>query len=161
MFRREPVVAVFVAIALIWGYGTAVLAEAAGLNPLVAPASIAVVTAAFGWMRRGRDVVEVIGAALAVSYAAYVGLALARVPHSDAMLVHWTITPLRGQWLAALIGGLPFALIFTIFVAVPASWIPRRGHAGPAVEDRLGAFIRDYDPARARPRPAAPPPSPP
>jgi hypothetical protein len=160
MFRREPVVAVFVPIALIWGYGTAVLGDAAGLNALVAPASVAVLAAAFGWMRRGRDVVEVIVPALAVSYAAYVGIALARVPQSDVMLVHFAITPLRGQWPAALIGGLPFALIFAIFVAAPVSWIPRRA-GGDAVEDRLGAFIKDYDPSRARRREAAPPGSPP
>jgi hypothetical protein len=157
MLRREPVVAMFLGIALIWGFGTAFLADAAGLNPLVAPASAAVVAAAFGWMRRGRDVTEVVGPAFAVAYLTYAGLALARIPQSDAVVVHWAITPLRGQWPAALIGGIPFALIFAIFVAVPVSWIPRRRRAGAVVEDRLGTFIKEYDPSRSRPRDEAAP----
>jgi hypothetical protein len=156
MFRREPMVAVFLGIALIWGYATAVLAGAAGLNPLVAPASAAMVVAAFGWTRRGRDVVEVFAPALAVAYAAYVGLAVTRLSSHEIIITYWSLTPLNYQWPAALVGGIPFALIFALFVAVPVSWLPLRRRSSPAVEDRLGTFIKEYDAARARPRGDAP-----
>ncbi len=120
------------------------------------------IVAAFGWTLRGRDVTEVVGPAMAVSYAAYIGLAFARVPQSSAIIVHWALVPLSHQWPAAVIGGLPFALIFAIFIAVPVSWIPLRHGTGPAVEDRLGTFIKEYDVVRLRqrdeagPRPSSP-----
>lgn len=157
MARWEPSVWVFVGVALIWGCGAAVLADLAGWSPLAAPASTVVLLGAFGWMRRERDSIEVIAPALVIAYLAYAGLAMWRLSQPNMLLSEqatpWPIgylpdRPLTDYWPVALIGGIPIALILTIFVAVPASMLPLRRSldaASAEVDARFAAFFKEWN----------------
>lgn len=163
MARWEPSVWAFVAIALLWGCGAAVLGDRANWSPLAAPASTIVLLGAFGWMRRDRDAIEVIGPAVVVAYLAYVGLALWRLSQPNMLLAEqstpWPIgylpdRSLTDYWPVALIGGIPVALILTIFVAVPASMLPLRRSldaANAEVDARFGAFFKEWNALHMRP----------
>jgi len=157
MARWEPSVWLFVAIALLWGCGAAVLGDRADWNPLVAPASTVVLLAAFGWVRRKRDAIEVIAPAVVVAYLAYAGLAIWRLSQPNMLLADqatpWPIgylpdRPLTDYWPVALIGGIPVAMILTVFVAVPASMLPLRRSldaANAEVDARFAAFFKEWN----------------
>lgn len=157
MARWEPSVWAFVGVALIWGCGAAVLADLADWSPLAAPASTVVLLGAFGWVRRDRDSIEVIAPALVIAYLAYVGLAMWRLSQPNLLLAEqgtpWPIgylpdRPLTDYWPVALIGGIPIALILTVFVAVPASMLPLRRSldaAGAEVDARFAAFFKEWN----------------
>ena len=112
---------------------------------------------AFGWMRRDRDAIEVIAPAVVVAYLAYVGLALWRLSQPNMLLADqatpWPIgylpdRPLTDYWPVALIGGIPIALILTVFVAVPASLLPLRRSldaANAEVDARFAAFFKEWN----------------
>jgi hypothetical protein len=141
--RWEPLVAVFVIVALLWGSGAALYVDTVGWNPVLASVSIAIVVAAFGWMRRGRDILEVVLPAFVVSYAAYVGLALVRASHDDLFATHWKIVPVRSHVPEILLGGVALALMFTVCVAIPISMIPLRGRATGRDDERFWRFVSE------------------
>jgi hypothetical protein len=148
--RWEPVVAVSLVVALLWGIGASLLVDALGWSPLVASVSTVVVVAAFGWTRRGRDILDVVLPAFAVSYAAYIGLALVRASHSDLFATHWRIVPVRSHVPEILLGGVAIALILTICVAIPISMIPGRTRIEGRSHERFWTFVREQNAMRAR-----------
>lgn len=124
MTRSRPIVAVAAAVTLGWGVIVTALGSALDWNPLVAPGSLLVPIATFGLLCRGRDVVDAMGPCFIVSYAGYLGIAAVRAAQSELVFTAWTIAPLSAMWPAILLCGVPFALIWTIAVALPASRIP-------------------------------------
>ena len=147
----NPVVAGFVGLALIGGYGASVLCTAAGINAVVVPIALVVLMAAFGWTRRDRDVLDVFVPSFLVAYAGFLGVALARVPHTSLPRRNdvWYVGPLMSSgplsdlWPLVLVGGVVIALVLTIAVAVPVSMIPVRRAAVPGANDRFLAFIAE------------------
>ncbi len=153
MSRWEPLVAVFIVIALLWGGAGAVLVDAADWAPLTAPASVAVLLAGFGWARRGRDVVDVVVPGFFVAYAAYVGLALARLSGPNLIALEWRFPPLAYHLPAVLLAGLPFGLILAVFVAVPVALLAPRRPAGRADSERFWNFVHEQNARHAQPPP--------
>jgi hypothetical protein len=152
MRRFEPVVVAFAGIALAWGFASASLADAFDWDPVVAPASTAVLVALFGWLRRGREILEVAAPAFAVSYAAYVGLAVARLAQLDQAQAHVRIDPLDHRWPPVLLAGIAFALIFTVCVAVPASMLLRRRHVENERDEHFWKIVREQNAANRTPK---------
>jgi hypothetical protein len=119
----------FVVVAIGWSFGAAIVGDALGWNALVVPLGSALVVALFGWSRRGRDVVDVFAAAMMVSYAAFLGLALARIVNPIVLAEEpamWYGSELHLRWPVVLLAGLAYALILTTFVAIPFALIPVR-----------------------------------
>jgi hypothetical protein len=144
----SPVVVGFAAAALIGGYAASALGTAAGFNAVAVPLALVVVMAAFGWTRRGRDVLDVFGPSFLVAYAGFLGVALARVPHTSLprsnMLyagVLGTAGPLSNLWPLVLVGGAIIALVLTIAVAVPVALIPVRRTRKPGANAEFFAFL--------------------
>jgi hypothetical protein len=154
MRRLEPIVVAFFVIALLWGFATASVADANGWNPVVAPVSTAVLIAVFGWLRRGREILDVAAPAFAVSYAAYVGLAAARLAQFDDAQAHVRIDLLDHRWPPVLLAGVGFALIFTVCIAVPASAMWRRRHVEVERDTRFWAIVREQNAAHGTPKDA-------
>jgi drug/metabolite transporter superfamily protein YnfA len=148
MRRLEPIVVAFFGIALLWGFATAMLADAAGWDPIVAPASTAVPIALFGWLRRGRELLDVAAPAFAVSYAAYIGLAVVRLAQFDEAQAHVRVDLLDHRWPPVLLAGVAFALIFTVCIAVPASALTRRRHVENERDTRFWTIVREQNAAR-------------
>ncbi len=145
MRRLEPIVVAFCAIALLWGFASASLADAMDWDPVVAPASTAVLVALFGWLRRGREILDVAAPAFAVSYAAYVGLAVARLAQFDHAQAHVRFDLLDHRWPPVLLAGIAFALIFTVCIAVPASVLLRRRRAETERDVRFWSIVREQN----------------
>jgi hypothetical protein len=143
--RWEPVVTVFVAVAFLWGFSAARLVDALGWNPLVASLSITLIVGAFGWMRRGRDILDVLAPGFALSYAAYIGLALVRASHDDLFATHWKIVPVRSHVPEILLGGVALALMMTICVAIPLSMISVRPREAKTDRERFWRFVREQN----------------
>ncbi len=125
------VAAAFVVTAFAASFGLAFVGDVLGWNALVVPLAAAVVVALFGWSRRGRDVVDVFAAAMAVSYAAFLGLAVARVANPVVLAAEpamWYGSELHLRWPAVLLAGIAYALILAVFVAIPPALIPVRPH---------------------------------
>ena len=133
----------FLGVALAWGFGVAIAGDAAGWDPLVAPLSSVVVIAAFGWLRRGRDVVDVFAQGIGISYAAFLGLALARVTQPNMIAADWWLEPLNARWPVVLLAGIAYALILTVFVAMPIALIPVRPHLDIERNARFLSLITD------------------
>jgi hypothetical protein len=135
----------FVAVAIGWSFGAAVVGDALGWNALVVPLGSVVLVALYGWSCRGRDVVDVFAAGMAVSYAAFLGLALARIANPIVLAddVLWYGSPLHLAWPAVLLAGLAYALILTTFVAIPAALIPVRPHLDRERNARFLSLLRD------------------
>ena len=148
MRRLEPVVVVFAVIALLWGFGAAAFADALEWNP-VAGAAIAVLPiAVFGWLRRGREIIHVAAPSFVVAYCAYVGVAIVRIAQLDNVPVHFGMDLLDHRWPPVLMAGVAFALITTVFVAVPASWLQRRRHVENERDARFWSIVADANAAR-------------
>jgi hypothetical protein len=128
MTRFTPFVAVAVAavLTLAGGAVAAALGSALNWNPVIAPAALIVPVAAFALTCRGRDVVEAFAASFAVAYAGYLGLAAVRAAHADLVFTALSIAPISALWPAIVLAGIPFALIYTVAIALPASRIPTR-----------------------------------
>jgi hypothetical protein len=138
---------VFAVIALLWGFGAAAVADALEWNP-VAGAAIAVVPiAVFGWLRRGREIIHVAAPSFVVAYCAYVGIAIARMAQLDGVPPHFGMDLLDHRWPPVLMAGIAFALIATVFVAVPASWLQRRRHVENERDTRFWAIVADANAA--------------
>ncbi len=153
MKRLEPIVVVFAAGALLWGFGIASFADMAEWNPVAAAASAVVPVALFGWLRRGREILDVAAPAFAVAYAAYVGLAIARLAQFDGVPAHVRIDVLDHRWPPILVAGVAFALILTVCIAVPASMIPRRRRTANAEGNaRFWAFVEEQNAAHGAPK---------
>jgi hypothetical protein len=146
----SPVVVGFAAAALIGGYAASALGTGAGFNAVVAPLALVAVMAAFGWTRSGRDVLDVFGPSFLVAYAGFLGVALARVPHTSLPHANswWSgpliaAGPLSNLWPLVLVGGAIVALVLTIAVAVPVSLIPVRRTREPGANAEFFAFLDD------------------
>ena len=153
MKRVEPIVIVFAVIALPWGYGASALADAAGWNPVAGAACALVPVAVFGWLRRGREIIDVAAPSFAVAYAAYVGLAIARIAQLDHVSVRFGIDLLDNHWPPVLVAGIAFALIATVFIAVPASALQRRRHVENERDTRFWAIVSEQNAARGASKP--------
>jgi hypothetical protein len=145
--RVAPTVIVFAGIALLWGFGAAAFADAVDWNPVVPAASIIVPVAVFGWLRRGREILDVAAPAFAVAYAAYVGLAIARIAQFDNVPARFGMDLLDHRWPPVLFVGGAFALILTVFVAVPASMLRRERHVETERNARFWAIVADHNAA--------------
>lgn len=148
MRRLKPIVAVFAFAALLWGFGAAWIAGALGWNPVVAAVAAVVPVAVFGWLRRGRELIDVAAPSFAVAYAAYVGLAIVRVAQLDGLQPSFRIDLLDHRWPPVLMAGVAFALILTVCIAVPASLMQRHRHVENERNARFLAFIADRGTAR-------------
>jgi hypothetical protein len=153
MRRLEPIVAVFCAVAAAWGFASASIADAVGWDPVVAPASTAVVIAVFGWLRRGREILDVAAPAFAVAYSAYVGLAVARLSQFDQAQAHVRIDVLDHRWPPVLLAGVAFALIFTVCIALPASMLRRSRHVRSERDERFWSIVREQNAANGMRKP--------
>ena len=142
------VVVGYAGLALLWGFGAAWIADVVGWNPVVAAASAVVPVGVFGWLRRGREVLEVAAPSFAVAYAAYVGLAIVRVAQFDELQPQLRIDLLDHRWPPILAAGLAFALILTVCVALPASLLQRSRHVATERDARFLAFIDEHRPPR-------------
>ena len=147
MGRLEPIVIVFCGIALLWGFASATFAESVGWDPIIAPASTALVVAVFGWLRRGREILDIAAPSFAVAYFGYVGLAIVRLAQFDAVPASIRIDPLDHRWPPVLLAGIAFALIFTVCIAVPASALVRRPHVGNERDERFWKIVREQNAA--------------
>ncbi len=147
MRRLEPIVVAFSVVALLWGFATASLADANGWNPVVAPLSSAALIAVFGWLRRGREILDVAAPAFAVSYAAYVGLAVARLAQLDQAQAHVRIDVLDHRWPPVLLAGVAFALILTVCIAFPASALRRSRPVRNERDERFWSIVREQNAA--------------
>jgi len=139
------VTAAFVVLAIAWSFGGAVVGDALGWNALLVPLGSVVLIALYGWSCRGRDVVDVFAAGMAVSYAAFLGLALARIANPIVLAddVLWYGSQLHPAWPAVLLAGLAYALILTTFVAIPAALIPVRPHLERERNARFLSVLRE------------------
>ncbi|MEA2665844.1 MAG: hypothetical protein QOI11_2788, partial [Candidatus Eremiobacteraeota bacterium] len=81
--RSTAWIAALAAGALLWGTAVTVLGDGAGWPWYAAPAAIAALAGAFGWLRRGREIATVFGLGFVLSYAAIAGLALVRFAELD------------------------------------------------------------------------------
>lgn len=151
------IVVAFVLLALGWGFGSSYIGGVWGLDPLIAPISSACVLAAFGWLSRGHDVPAVFGRGTLIAYAAFIGLALDRATQDTVIVTGFRLTPLNALWPVTLLGGVAFALILSVAVAVPISQIPRKSPIDAEHNERFLAAIdglahRDAPPrSKARP----------
>jgi hypothetical protein len=153
--RREPVVTVFLGIALLWGFVVTVLIDLAGWDLLAAPASIVVLVGAFGWYRRGPDsIIKMIGLAAICAYVAIVGTAVVRLAELNVSTGQAN-TELGAQWPSILIGGIPFALMSAIFIAMPVSMLPARRQPVSERDQRFLRFILMRAHRHAGPSPAS------
>jgi hypothetical protein len=164
---RWKVVVAFGAAALVCAYGASVLADAIGLNPLVVAAGAFVFVAVFGYTRRDDDILDIAFPAFIIAYAAFLGMALARVPHTavPSLTPSWALGPLGNigslgeRWPFVLLAGVPFALILTVAAAVPGSLIPRRRRLDPHAHDSFWSAVAEQNAKQqAAPRPPGKPP---
>ena len=136
-------------VAPLWGLGASLTGDAAGWNPLIASASPLVLLAAFGWIRRGRELLDVFAPAVGVAYAAFIGLALARAVDSNLIAATYNggamhrMVPIT-SWPLILVAGIAYAFAFAIFAALPASMLAGRPKVDPAADARFWAFVRDH-----------------
>lgn len=135
------VVVAFVLLALAWGFGSSYIGGVAGLNPLIAPITSACVLAAFGWVSRGQDAPAVFGRGFVIAYAAFIGLALDRATQETLIVTGFRISALNTLWPVTLLGGVTFALILSVAIAVPISQIPRKRRVDAEHNDRFLATI--------------------
>lgn len=141
--RRWASVIAFAGLAAGWEYGFTRYADAAGWEPIVAPASAAFLLAAFGWSARGDDAPATVGRAFLIAYAAWLGLACARTEHQSELLEMWHLDPLRERVAVVLLAGIAYALVLTVFVALPASLGARRRPHPSGRDDAFWSFIHD------------------
>lgn len=164
--RGKPHLLIFVALALLWSAAATFASIRAHASGFVAPLCTVLPVAAFAWTRRDRELGEVFGPAAAVSYAAFLGLALVRVPQLTFApldpLWSWHHGPLvltgsvAGQWPIVLVGGLIYALALTVLIALPVSQITPRPKTDPRAQDRFWALVAERN-ARAAAGPTPPP----
>lgn len=148
MVRLDRCTVIFVVGALLWGAGASLAADALDASPLAAPASVLAVVALFAWLRRGRDILDVVAPSFLVSYAGYLGLAIVRASQPNMVAAQWLILSLDRQWPVILLGGVAFALIATVFVGIPVSAIPRR--RPKPVESPFWDFVHERNAAMRR-----------
>ncbi|HEY0393118.1 MAG TPA: hypothetical protein VGD01_01360 [Candidatus Elarobacter sp.] len=162
--RSRRFAVAFVVLGLVWGYVTTVALDAAGVNGFFSAAAIALVVGAFAWLRRSRELDEIFMPAIAIAYAAYVGIALARVGDvtlPGASFAQLRVAPLleagpmAERWPIVLAAGIPFALFFAVAVAWPVSMLPDRRKRDPHAHDAFWSAVADINTAAAAP-PARP-----
>ena len=140
---------IFTIAALVVDYVVALASAKLLINPIAAPIVGLFMVAAFGWTRRGRDILEVYIPAFVVAYFAYLGFAIYRAsqtyaPSPTPGLHGWAAMQYHGgAWPLVLVVGIFFALIATTVIALPISMIrvsePRRD---PAADARMAEFLR-------------------
>jgi len=90
-----------------------------------------------------RDVVDVFAQGIGISYAAFLGLALARVTQPNMIAADWWLEAAQRPLAGVLLAGLAYALILTVFVAIPIALIPVRPHLDTERNARFLAFLHD------------------
>jgi len=140
---------VFIAGSFACGYVTTAVVDTAHWAPLFAVAPVALIAAAFGWLRRREDILQVVLPSIVIAYAGYVGIAAARVPHMIitpmgylSFFTSAVVDPFDQRWPIVLMAGVPVALILAIAIALPVSKIPSR-HKVSHADDALWAFISE------------------
>jgi hypothetical protein len=142
----------WVAGSLAAGYAGSLLGDAFGWSALVAPGLTFVVAAAFGWTRRGREVLEVFAPAVLVGYASFVGLAIARATDANAIAtemygggpIHLYGTVQITSWPLILVGGVAYAFAVAILAALPASSLVRPPRVDREADARFWTFVREH-----------------
>jgi hypothetical protein len=147
MVSRRTIVLAMLGITVLWGFGAAVLTHAAGWSPVVAFVFTLVPIAGFGWLSRGREVVEVVLPAYAIAYAGYIGLALARVAQPNTLASRWHIV-LADQWPLVIVGGIPVALTLAVVVALPFAVIGVRTPRATETDPAFWRFVESRNRAR-------------
>jgi hypothetical protein len=144
-------------VALTTGFAGAEYGDRADWSPFVAPVLPMLVVLAYGLLRRGRDVVDVVGPASAIAYAGYVGFAVSRAFHPNMLAAqsHLLTNPLAAQLPMILFAGIPYALVAATFVAVPASKLSRWHKTASERDERFYAYIHERADAQRNARPAA------
>lgn len=135
-------VVAFIAIALVWSFGAALTGDVLGWNPLVATVGTVLLVGTLGWLQRGHDVVEVFGHATIVAYAAFMGLAFARVITTfDQDRVMWYGSPVHPGLPGLLLAGIAYALVLSVSVAIPVSRVPARHGRAAQRDEQFLTFI--------------------
>jgi hypothetical protein len=88
-------------------------------------------------------VVDVFVQGIGVSYAAFLGLALERVTQPNLIAADWWLEPLNARWPVVLLAGIAYALMVTVFVAMPAALIPVRRRLDVERNARFLSLIAD------------------
>ncbi len=143
-------VAPFVGASLACGFGLAEFGDRADWNPLVAPAGAALVAAVYGLLRRGRDIVELFGPFLLIAYAAFAGLAISRMAYPNLIAALWKFDPMIDRLPVVLLGGVAYALVVTVFVALPASKLSRWRRRASERDERFWSFVHERASAQKR-----------
>jgi hypothetical protein len=143
-------VATFVVASLACGFFLAEFGDRADWDPLVAPAGAALVAALYGHSRRGRDLVEVIGPSLLIAYAAFAGVAISRMGHPNVIAAQWMFDPMIDRLPVVLLGGVAYALVVTVFLALPASKLARWHCRASERDDRFWTFVHERASAQKR-----------
>ena len=137
---------------LLAGYGASLLFDAIGGSALLAPACTFALAAAFGWSRRGRDVIDVFAPAVLVGYASFVGLAVARATDANAIAAayngygpsHLFGTVQITNWPLILVAGVAYAFALAIFAALPASTLVRAPLVDRDEDARFWTFVKEH-----------------
>ncbi len=143
--RSTVWIAVLALAALLWGSAVTLLGDGAGWPWFAAPAAIAALAAALGWLCRGREIATVFGLGFVLAYAAIAGLALVRFAEADPWQAMAVVYPYSARWPAIALGAIPFALMCAIFVAMPASLLPPHRRRGHGAGERFWAYIRERE----------------
>ena len=142
----------WIAAGAVTGFAVMWLVDAAGAEPLLGTLGLVAVIAAFGWMRRGRDTVEVVGGGFAIAYAGFLAAAAARVPH--IMLPVPLATgygpvamsgALGNYWLVIVFAAIAAALVLACGLAWPLSALPHRHAPADGTHEAFWSFVNDYN----------------
>jgi hypothetical protein len=126
-------------------FGASLLGMQLGWNAVVANIAAAGVMAVFGWRHRKSDVLELIVPALVVAYCAYLGLVVARIQSTSVPTIpewHGVLSgPLINRLPLVLFGGVVYAAMLTIAVALPMSKIRVSKPEASAEPDTMGTYL--------------------
>jgi hypothetical protein len=142
---------VCLAVAPAWGFSLSLLGDRLDWSPLVASISPLALVAFAGWLHRGRDPIDVFPPAVAIAFAAFVGLALARAVDGNLVAATYGAGPLYRYWPVpvtswpiVLLGGVVYAFVFAILGALPASRLAPRPKIDLDMDRRFWTFVKEH-----------------
>lgn len=135
----------------VWGFEVSALGDRLDWSPLVASLSPIALVAFVGWLARGRELIAVFAAAVAVAYGAFIGLALARAIDANVIALGYGAGPLRHNWPVpitswplVLFAGIAYAFVFAILAALPASRLVARPQIDAEMDQRFWTFVKEH-----------------